>query len=209
HSTTKYLNGHSDIVGGAVLARDEALGEEIAWWGNCLGLTGSPFDAWQCLRGIRTLFARLRQQQESAAEIAELLKSHPAVQAVHYPGLAAHPQHRLARRQQRGFGAMVSFELTDEDAARRFCSGLSCFSLAESLGGVESLIAHPATMTHAAMDPAARRVAGISDGLLRLSVGLEAPEDLTRDLGSALARAAVTPRMRETPVIARPIAASA
>lgn len=190
HSTTKYLNGHSDVVGGAVLARDAALGEELAWWANCLGLTGSPFDAWQCLRGLRTLHVRLAQQQASAAVLAERLAADPAVRAVHWPGLPSHPQHALARRQQRGFGAMVSFELADEDAARAFCEGLACFSLAESLGGVESLIAHPATMTHAAMDPAARYRAGITEGLLRLSVGLEASEDLERDIAAGLARAA-------------------
>ncbi|MDX1571024.1 MAG: cystathionine gamma-synthase [Xanthomonadales bacterium] len=190
HSTTKYINGHSDVVGGAVIAADAGLAEELAWWANCLGLTGAPFDAWLTLRGLRTLHPRIAQHNANAQAVAEFLKVQDAVQAVHYPGLASHPHYDLARRQQRIAGGMVSFELAGGEAAvARFVAGLSCFSLAESLGGVESLIAHPATMTHAAMDPEARAVAGISDGLLRLSVGIEAVEDLLQDLGEALDRA--------------------
>jgi cystathionine gamma-synthase len=194
HSTTKYVNGHSDVVGGALIARDAALHEELAWWANALGLAGSPFDAFLTLRGLRTLDARLRVHQENAAGLASLLCAHDAVAAVHYPGLASHPGHALASRQQRGHGAMLSFELRGGvPAVRAFVEGLRCHTLAESLGGVESLVAHPATMTHAAMSAEARAAAGIGDGLLRLSVGIEALEDLANDLRDALDRAALDP----------------
>jgi cystathionine gamma-synthase len=189
HSTTKYINGHSDVVGGAVVARDAAVFESLKWWANCNGLTGAPFDSFLTLRGLRTLSVRLRQHQENAIRIAERMAVHPAVRKVHYPGLAGHPGHALAARQQRGFGAMLGFELDGELAQiEAFVEGLQYFSLAESLGGVESLIAHPASMTHAAMTPAARRQAGIADTLLRLSVGIEDGDDLLRDLEAALAR---------------------
>ncbi len=189
HSTTKYLNGHSDVVGGAVVARDAALGEELAWWANCLGLTGAPFDAFLTMRGIRTLDVRLRAHAENAAAVVESLSPHEAVRRVWYPGLPDHPGHEVARRQQAGYGAMVSFELRGGFAAvERFVDGLDCFTLAESLGGVESLVAHPATMTHASMDEAARERAGISESLLRLSVGIEGIEDLVEDLRRGLAR---------------------
>ena len=191
HSTTKYLNGHSDVVGGAVVARTPELQEQLVWWANCIGVTGAPFDSYLTLRGVRTLYARLRAHGENAAAVANLLAEHPAVAKVCYPGLSTHPQHDLAKRQQSGFGAMVSFELKGGTShVCAFLKGLKCFSLAESLGGVESLIAHPATMTHAAMDAEARRRAGISDTLLRLSVGIEAKEDLIADVSAALDRAA-------------------
>ncbi len=190
HSTTKYINGHSDVVGGAVVAKDAALHEQFVWWANALGITGSPFDSFLTLRGLRTLDARLRVHQENATAIAAQLDAHPAVAKVYFPGLADHPGHALAARQQKGFGAMLSVELDgDEDAVCAFIEGLQCFTLAESLGGVESLIAHPATMTHAAMTPEARAEAGISDGLLRLSVGIEALADLQADVAAALDRA--------------------
>lgn len=190
HSTTKYLNGHSDVVGGAVIWKDAAFGEQLAWWCNCLGLSGAPFDSFLTLRGVRTLQPRLKEHQANALAIAQHLHQHALVEKVYFPGLPTHPGHELARRQQRGFGAMLSFELTGgEAAARVFVDGLRYFSLAESLGGVESLIAHPATMTHASMDAAARVRAGISDGLLRLSVGIEAVEDLLEDLDAGLERA--------------------
>jgi len=190
HSTTKYLNGHSDVVGGAVVARDPAVHEQLTWWANCLGLTGAPFDSFLTLRGLRTLHARLEHHGRNAAELARWLDVQPNVRRVWYPGLPQHPGHELARRQQRGFGAMVTLELEGgEPAVREFVNGLECFSLAESLGGVESLIAHPATMTHAAMDPAARERAGLTDGLIRLSIGIESLEDLRTDLTHALARA--------------------
>ncbi|RZJ01621.1 MAG: cystathionine gamma-synthase [Brevundimonas sp.] len=186
HSTTKYINGHSDVVGGCVVAKDPADLEQLTWWANCLGVTGSPFDAYLTLRGVRTLFARIERQQSTAQTVAERLEAHPAVKRVNYPGLKSHPNHALAARQQKGFGAMLSFELADIDAVRAFVDELQVFTLAESLGGVESLVAHPALMTHAAMTPDARATAGISDGLLRLSVGLEHPEDLVQDLTCAL-----------------------
>ncbi len=190
HSTTKYLNGHSDVVGGAVVAATPERAQQMAWWANCLGLTGAPFDSWLTLRGVHTLGARMRVHEENAAALVQLLASHPAVAALHYPGLSGHPGHALAVRQQRGFGAMLSFELRGgEPAIRALLDGLHCYSLAESLGGVESLIAHPASMTHAAMTPEARHAAGIADGLLRLSAGIEAAQDLVRDLESGLVRA--------------------
>lgn len=187
HSTTKYLNGHSDVVGGAVVARDAAIAEELGWWANCLGITGAPFDSFLTLRGIRTLFPRIRQHEANAGAVVEALARHDAVARVYYPGLASHPGHDIARAQQSGFGAMVSFELAGGvNAVELFTSKLRCFTLAESLGGVESLIAHPATMTHASMDASARATAGISESLVRLSVGIELAEDLVQDLTGAL-----------------------
>lgn len=187
HSTTKYLNGHSDVVGGAVISADPTLGEELGWWANCLGITGAPFDSFLTLRGVRTLAARMRIHLENATAVSELLDGHRAVSRVFYPGLASHPSHALAASQQSGFGAMVSFELHGGvAAAEEFVDQLSCFTLAESLGGVESLVAHPATMTHASMDAQARDAAGISDSLLRLSVGIEDGVDLVDDLRRAL-----------------------
>ncbi|HVJ69942.1 MAG TPA: cystathionine gamma-synthase [Sphingomicrobium sp.] len=191
HSTTKYINGHSDVVGGAAIARDPALHEQLAWWANALGLTGSPFDSYLTLRGLRTLDARVRIQQANCAALAEQLQSHPAVSTVHYPGLDSHPGHAIAARQQDGFGAMLSFELKGgEKAVRAFLEELTSFTLAESLGGVESLVAHPATMTHAAMSEEARNHAGIGPGLLRLSVGIEDLADLAADVTAGLARVA-------------------
>jgi cystathionine gamma-synthase len=194
HSTTKYINGHSDVVGGAVVAKDAALHERLAWWANALGITGAPFDSFLTLRGLRTLDARLRVHQENTQALVALLDGHPAVRAVHYPGLPAHPGHAIAARQQHGFGAMLGLELQadaargGEAAVRAFLDGLQYFTLAESLGGVESLIAHPATMTHAAMSVEARAAAGIGDGLLRLSVGIEHADDLVADIVAALQR---------------------
>jgi len=191
HSTTKYLNGHSDVIGGAVIAADPAKADQLRYWANVVGSTGAPFDAWLTLRGLRTLFVRLDRQQMSAMVIAGHLARHRAVARVHYPGLASHPGHAIAARQQRGFGAMLSFELAGgAQAARRFVEAVGTFTLAESLGGVESLIAHPATMTHADMGEEARAVAGISDALLRLSVGLEAEQDLIAGLDAGLAACA-------------------
>ncbi|QOD90523.1 cystathionine gamma-synthase [Lysobacter sp. CW239] len=198
HSTTKYINGHSDVVGGAVIAKDAQVHETLAWWANCLGITGAPFDSFLTLRGLRTLDARLRVHQENTLALVELLDAHPAVRVVHYPGLPCHPGHAVAARQQTGFGAMLSIELEHgelehgeldgEAAARAFLDGLAYFTLAESLGGVESLVAHPATMTHAAMSAQARAEAGIGDGLLRLSVGIEHVDDLVADIAAALDR---------------------
>ncbi len=190
HSTTKYINGHSDVVGGAVVAKTAEQHQSLTWWANALGITGSPFDSFLTLRGLRTLDARLRVHQENTHALIALLQDHPAVRKLHYPGLVTHPGHALAARQQRGYGAMLSVELEGGEAAvRAFVDGLEYFTLAESLGGVESLIAHPATMTHAAMTPEARQAAGIGDGLLRLSVGIEHADDLVEDIAAALARA--------------------
>jgi cystathionine gamma-synthase len=201
HSTTKYLNGHSDVVGGCVVAADAALGEELAWWNNCLGLSGAPFDSFLTLRGVRTLHARMDVHLRNAQAIAEALCSHPAVERVYYPGLPSHPGHAIAAGQQLGFGAMVSFEVRGgTPAVQRLVERLECFTLAESLGGVESLVAHPATMTHASMPPEARAIAGISDSLLRLSVGIEGTGDLVADLRAGLdAAEAHRPALRAQP----------
>lgn len=183
HSTTKYINGHSDVVGGAVIAATQELGDELAWWANNIGITGAPFDSYLTLRGLRTLNVRLKQHQENAFAIAEYLENSPYVSQVYYPGLASHPQHELAKAQQRGFGGMVSFDIKgDINDAAAFLTSLKDFSLAESLGGVESLICHPATMTHAGMEPKARLEAGVGDTLIRISVGIEDVKDLIADL---------------------------
>jgi len=190
HSTTKFINGHSDVVGGAVAVATPELLEEVAWWANALGLCGSPFDSYLTLRGLRTLDARVRIHQENARAIADVLACHRAVEAVYYPGLGDHPGFATASRQQEGPGSLLSFDLAGGQAAvAAFVDGLQHFALAESLGGVESLIAQPTTMTHAAMDPAARSAAGIRDSLLRLSVGIEDPQDLVADIQRGLDRA--------------------
>ena len=211
HSTTKYLNGHSDVVGGAVIAKDAALGTELAWWANCLGITGAPFDSYLTLRGVRTLYPRISQHLENASRVVDALCGHDAVAQVFYPGLPSHPGHATACAQQRGHGAMVSFELRGgQPALEAFVRELRCFTLAESLGGVESLVAHPATMTHASMDAAARAAAGISDTLLRISVGIEHPDDLVDDLVQALdvARSAADPATEAGDVILEAAVAS-
>jgi cystathionine gamma-synthase len=200
HSTTKYLNGHSDVVGGAVIARDPARVEQLIWWANCLGLTGAPFDSYLTLRGVRTLHARMKIHETNAHAIAAALDGHSAVLAVHYPGLSSHPGHAIASGQQDGFGGMVSFTLAGgRAAAQTVAEALECFTLAESLGGVESLVAHPATMTHSSMDPAARAAAGIGEGMLRLSVGIEDSRDLVADLLRALDLCCVEQESEELP----------
>jgi len=192
HSATKYLNGHSDVIGGAVVAADPVEVEALRHWGNVVGSTGAPFDAWLTLRGLRTLFPRMERQQINAMAVAQYLEHHSAVSIVHYPGLSSHPGHAIASRQQRGFGAMLSFELAGgTEAVKRFIAAVDCFTLAESLGGVESLVVHPATMTHADMGVEARALAGISDSLLRLSVGIEAEQDLIAGLERGLDACAV------------------
>lgn len=193
HSTTKYINGHSDVVGGAVIAKTEELGDELAWWANNIGITGAPFDSYLTLRGLRTLNVRLKQHQENALTIARYLEQCEFVSQVYYPGLQSHPQHALAKQQQQGFGGMVSFDIKGELAdAAKFLTSVKQFSLAESLGGVESLICHPATMTHAGMDPAARLEAGVGDTLIRISVGIEEIDDLLADLEQAFAAVKTT-----------------
>jgi cystathionine gamma-synthase len=191
HSTTKYLNGHSDVVGGAIVASTDEQLETLTWWANCLGITGAPFDSYLTLRGIRTLQARMRQHEESANLLANVLQQHDGVERVYYPGLAAHPGHDIAARQQRGFGGMISFEIAGgETAVRAFVDRLRYFSLAESLGGVESLVCHPPSMTHAPVGRAALDAAGIRQNLIRLSIGLESTEDLVADVLEALEAAA-------------------
>lgn len=187
HSTTKYINGHSDVVGGAVVAKDEELGELLHWWSNTLGLTGGAFDSYLTLRGIRTLAVRIREHQANAQRILATLSAHRAVEKIYYPGLADHPGHEIAAKQQKGFGAMLSFELKGgEEQLVAFLKNLNYFSVAESLGGVESLVAVPATMTHRAMEPEARAEAGVKDTLIRLSVGIEDADDLVADIEAAL-----------------------
>jgi cystathionine gamma-synthase len=187
HSTTKYINGHSDVVGGTVVAATDELAEKLRWWANCLGITGAPFDSFLTLRGIRTLHPRIRQHEESATVLANVLVDHDAVDCVYYPGLKSHRGHDIAARQQSGFGGMVSFEIAGGEAAiRAFINSLQYFSLAESLGGVESLVCHPPSMTHAPVSEAALAEAGIGQNLIRLSVGLESTEDLVADLLEAL-----------------------
>ncbi len=190
HSGTKYINGHSDVVIGAVIAGTADRHTELTWWANCLGLTASAFDSYLALRGLRTIHARMSLHERNAGEVVAALSGHPAVARVHYPGLPDHPGHAVASRQASGFGAMVSFELAGGRAAvDAFLAGLRWFSLAESLGGVESLVAHPSTMTHASMPPEVKAAAGITPGLLRFSVGIEDPADLVAEVGAGLDRA--------------------
>ena len=187
HSTTKYLGGHSDIIGGALVLRDAKTAERFAWLQNAVGAVPSPFDCFLVLRGIHTLGVRMRAHGESARAVAEVLEGHPRVRRVHYPGLRSHPQHALARRQMSGFGGIVSVELEGGlRPARAFLKRLKVFSLAESLGGVESLVDHPASMTHASVPRAERERHGVTDGLLRLSCGIEDPADLADDVRAAL-----------------------
>lgn len=186
HSTTKYLNGHSDVVGGAVIANTKEHGEQLDWWANCAGITGSPFDSWQTLRGLRTLSARMDIQERNAIAIAKFLKKHKAVKNIYFPGLKSDPYHKLMKGQQSGPGAMLSFELATPDIAAQCLNTIEIFQLAASLGGVESLICQPSTMTHRGMEENARLKAGITDNLLRLSVGMEAEEDLIQALRQSL-----------------------
>ena len=187
HSTTKYINGHSDIIGGCVVANSKEKSDELLWWANATGVTGSAFDSWLTLRGLRTLEVRVTKQQDNAIRIAEYLSSQKEVTKIYYPGLTTHENHHVAKKQQKGFGAMLSFELNlDFENMKNFISKLNHFSLAESLGGVESLIAHPYSMTHASMSAEAKKIAGISEGLIRLSVGIENAEDLIYDIDNAL-----------------------
>ncbi len=193
HSTTKYLNGHSDVVGGAVLTSDAALFDRLRFLQNAVGAVPSPMDSFLVLRGLKTLHVRMERHQENALRLARFLEGHPQVERVTYPGLASHPQHALAMRQMRGGGGMLTFVVKGGlPAARAFLSSLRVFALAESLGGVESLIEHPAIMTHASVPPETRAALGIADGFIRVSAGIEAADDLVEDLerGFAAARAA-------------------
>lgn len=195
HSGTKYINGHSDVVIGAVIAATDELHADLTWWANCLGITASAFDSYLALRGLRTIHARVSVHQQNAREVVAALSAHPAVAQVFYPGLPTHPGHEVASRQASGFGAMVSCELVGgRPAVDAFLTGLRWFSLAESLGGVESLVAHPSTMTHASMPPDLQATAGITQGLLRFSVGIEDPADLVGEITAGLDRAAAIDR---------------
>ena len=187
HSTTKYINGHSDVVGGVVVTKEQTLGEELAWWANCIGITGSAFDSYLALRGLKTLPIRMKQHQINANAVAQFLAQHDAIEQVYSPGLADHPQHGLAKQQQNDFGAMMSFEIKGGvEAVKVLFNKLKLFTLAQSLGGVESLISHPSTMTHAGMAIEAQLVAGISQSLVRISVGIEDIADILADLSQAL-----------------------
>lgn len=186
HSTTKYLGGHSDIIGGALVVRDRALGERLTWLQNALGAVPSPVDCYLVLRGIKTLGVRMARHCDNAVAVAEALEGAPGVRRVDYPGLPSHPQHALAARQMARPGGMVTVELADGRAARRFLRRLRIFTLAESLGGVESLADHPATMTHASVPRAEREALGVTDGLVRLSCGIEDPADLVSDVRRGL-----------------------
>lgn len=187
HSTTKFINGHTDVVAGVVIAKDQAIGDELAWWANCIGITGSAFDSYLVSRGLKTLPLRMKQHQENANRVAEFLVNHPAVEKVYYPGLADHPSHELAKRQQSDFGAMMSFEVKGGvEAVKALFANLELFTLAQSLGGVESLISHPSTMTHAGMELEAQLAAGISQSLIRIAVGIEDIDDILADLETGL-----------------------
>ncbi|MCW8833641.1 MAG: cystathionine gamma-synthase [Colwellia sp.] len=189
HSTTKYINGHSDVVGGVLVTKEQALGEELAWWANCIGITGSAFDSFLALRGLKTLPIRMKQHQENAAQVAAFLKNHPAIDTVYYPGFEDHPGHEIAKKQQAGFGAMLSFDVKGGvEAVKKLFANIELFTLAQSLGGVESLINHPPTMTHAGMEEAARLEAGITNSLVRISVGIEDINDILADLANGLAK---------------------
>ncbi len=190
HSTTKYLNGHSDVVGGAIVTTDDALAERLRFLQNAVGAVPGPLDCFLVLRGLKTLHVRMARHAENAAAVARFLASHPAVESVVYPGLASHPQHALAARQMRGFGGMLTFTIRGGlPAARAFLETVRIFACAESLGGVESLIEHPAIMTHASVPPETRRALGIDDGFIRVSCGIESADDLIADLDRALAAA--------------------
>ena len=207
HSTTKYINGHSDIVGGVLVCKELKLADEFKWWANCLGITGAPFDCYMTLRGLRTLEPRLRLQQDNTAKIVAFLREQPLVARVYYPGLQDHPGHAIAKSQQSGFGAMCSFDLAaDASVLPVFFSVLRLFTLAQSLGGIESLICHPGTMTHASMDAEAQQTAGIGPTLIRLSVGIENIDDLLADLQQAFN--AVASAVANTANQAAPVAAN-
>ncbi|MBL4854498.1 MAG: cystathionine gamma-synthase [Robiginitomaculum sp.] len=189
HSTTKFINGHSDVVGGVVVANTDDLAEQLAWWANCTGVTGAPFDSFLTLRGLRTLHARMDVQEANAVILAEFLHAHPLVKRVYYPGLKSDPGYELAARQQSGPGAMLSFELKGTRAdVGVFLNQTNIFQLAESLGGTESLICHPASMTHRAMDAEAQAKAGICETLIRLSVGMEHVDDQLAELKTLFSR---------------------
>lgn len=187
HSATKYLNGHSDMLGGLLVLNDAKLIERLRFIQKSVGGIMSPFDAWLCLRGVKTLAVRMARHEINAMEVATFLSKHRKVKKVNYPGLVSHPQHRLAKKQMRGFGGMISFDLGSLENAKKFLKRVRLCALAESLGGVETLISHPATMTHASVPPEERNAIGVTEGLVRISVGIEDVEDIIADLKQALA----------------------
>jgi cystathionine beta-lyase len=186
HSATKYLGGHSDLIGGILVFNSDEFYERLKFIQNAIGAILSPFDCWLLLRSVKTLAVRMEKHNQNAMKIAEYLQSHPKVKRVFYPGLETHPQHSIAKKQMRGFGGMVSFEVEDFETAKNILYKFKIFTLAESLGGVESLVCHPATMTHASIPKEIREKNGLTDGLIRLSVGIEDVEDLLNDLEQAL-----------------------
>ncbi|MCP4990610.1 MAG: cystathionine gamma-synthase [Colwellia sp.] len=187
HSTTKYINGHSDVVGGVLVTKTQELGETLAWWANCIGITGSAFDSFLALRGLKTLPVRMKQHQENAIKVAEFLKKHEAIDAIYFPGFTDHPGHEIAKKQQAGYGAMLSFEVKGGvETVKKLFDNLALFTLAQSLGGVESLISHPSTMTHAGMEIEAQLAAGITQSLVRISIGIEDIDDILTDLAHGL-----------------------
>jgi cystathionine beta-lyase/cystathionine gamma-synthase len=186
HSATKYLGGHSDLVSGIVVAKDSAIADQLRFIQNAAGAVPGPMECWLCLRSIKTLSVRMKQHAENAMAIAEFCKKHPAISAIHYPGLISHPQHALAKKQMTGFGGMISIELGSLERAKKFTTSVKLFTLAESLGGVESLVCHPVSMTHGSIPKEQREKLGITDGLVRLSCGIEDKEDLMADIAQAL-----------------------
>ena len=187
HSTTKYLNGHSDMVGGILVTKREDLAERVGFLQNAAGAVPGPMDCWLALRGVKTLPLRMKQHDQGGRKVAAWLATQPKIEKIYYPGLPSHPQHELAKRQMCGFGGMISFDVGNLGLARQILNGTKIFALAESLGGVESLIGHPASQTHASVPVAMRQAMGLTDSLVRLSVGIEEPEDLIEDLAQAMA----------------------
>jgi cystathionine beta-lyase/cystathionine gamma-synthase len=186
HSTTKYLNGHSDSIGGVVVTNNDEVANQLQFLQNSVGAILSPFDSWLILRGTKTLALRMRAHDENGRAVAAFLAEHPSVKKVYYPGLSSHPQHDLAKRQQNGFGGMIAFDVGSLEKAKKTLESVKICTLAESLGGVETLISHPATMTHASVPHEKRQELGITDGLIRISVGVEDAEDIISDLDEAL-----------------------
>jgi cysteine-S-conjugate beta-lyase len=202
HSATKYIGGHSDLIAGLVVAKDKEVGDKIKFYQNATGAILAPFDSWLTIRGIETLHLRVRQHCANALEVAKFLENHPAIEQVYYPGLASHPNHDIAKKQSKGFGGIVSFKFKDDttDTAINFATQTQLFKLAESLGGVKSLISHPASMTHKSIPAEKRHVAGVADSLIRLSVGLEEVEDIIKDISQALDKISLKSNKKKQPL---------
>jgi cysteine-S-conjugate beta-lyase len=202
HSATKYIGGHSDLIAGLVVAKDKEIGDKIKFYQNATGAILAPFDSWLTIRGIETLHLRVKQHCANALEVAKFLENHPAVEQVYYPGLASHPNHDIAKKQSKGFGGIVSFKFKDDttDSAINFATQTQLFKLAESLGGVKSLISHPASMTHKSIPAEKRHAAGVADSLIRLSVGLEEVEDIINDISQALDKTLLKSNKKKQPL---------